>query len=382
MKFVRLVYLFCLINIFCCSEKLFSQNIIITGLGDVYMVTDDDKIPSKFETITKIRRFSDDNSIKNQFAINIIRLQTEFHTDNFRSFMTFQSGSLVDRIFIVDNQNPKTKYNYLGQTWFGAGIKDKFWFDAGLFPSFIGNESIIPSENFFSSRSILSYFEPKFCSGARCCFLYKNLFSTEIYLLNSAGGYEDNNENKTIGWHISLVDSNFNVHLSGVLGNEETGSPNVAKLHILNSISAEVKPIDYLTVRASFDYGTKDNITPDYKDPGKLKNGKFYGLSVQARYELLDWLLLSARLVYLNNEDGIYTSGVNGFSGYDFTAGLELIPLKYFKCRLYCRAVSLLSGEERLGYPGKIFSNDKGEPQNTRWETGINLFTNLDLFRK
>src|SRR3989339_1431027 len=166
-----------------------SPAVNIYGYIDTYLAMDNDKTdPSKSIT----RQLTYLNPVKNQLSLNIAMINAEMNYKNVRGILALQTGNFVTSAFGT-TANP-----VLQQANIGYNLFDRFWLDAGYFLTHVGGESVLPKDNWLSSHSIVTIFEPYYQSGLRASYEGDQL-SVHIHVLNANGFYEDNNDNKTFG---------------------------------------------------------------------------------------------------------------------------------------------------------------------------------------
>jgi hypothetical protein len=143
---------------------------------------------------------------KNSFSINLALLRFSCLKDRYRYNAGLQAGDYVN-----DNYQNENKYlKYISEFNFGFRFFKKNWVDAGVFPSYIGFESNIGSENLTSSRSILAENSPYYLCGIRVVNPISNKVALSEYVLS---GWQriapiSGNSIPSFGWQLQYQISN------------------------------------------------------------------------------------------------------------------------------------------------------------------------------
>ncbi|MDQ1266747.1 MAG: hypothetical protein QG635_1899 [Bacteroidota bacterium] len=364
-RIVLLIVMFSFFPVFLISQKESEEalKVNISAYIDAYITTDNDNMEggdfSEMETgtLTYI------NPQKDQFRLNIAQISGKLaYKDWARGVVTLQAGDLVQSAWTnLHAQNPMLQQANVGFRLFG-----NIWLDAGYFLTHIGGELLLPKDNWLSTHSIVTYYEPFYQSGMKLSYETSKL-TASLHILNGNGIIEDNNYNKTIGIFIGWTPNDFfSVSYAGVYGNEEPGDPSNAKLHMLNNFCAQVNPMEHFSVKAQVDVANKD--VPEIDSNGTVKSGMFLGASVQAKYEFIEKFGAAARLAYVMNEDGVYSPAWNGMEA---ALGVEYNPVKSSYIRLEGRVINTDDKH-------KLFYDKDGEAANMRMEVSLNFGFWLD----
>ncbi|MBC8043739.1 MAG: outer membrane beta-barrel protein, partial [Rhizobacter sp.] len=165
--------------------------LVISGYVGAYYAWDNDKRPNQ----TDFRQFSFIAPQKEQVSLDIAQISAAYSTSNVRAKATLQFGD-VTRQWSGGN-NPSA--NYIQEANAGFMLADKLWLDAGFFLTHIGAEGFFPKDNFMSSLALTTNFEPFGQGGAKLSYQFSDQFSGQFLVMNSYGGFYDNNANKHVG---------------------------------------------------------------------------------------------------------------------------------------------------------------------------------------
>lgn len=326
----------------------------ISGYIDSYIALDNDKLANN--EISDSRQLTYLNPYKNQLSLNIAQISLETSFKNIRGTFALQTGDFVNLAY-GNTRNP-----ILQQANIGYNLFDKFWIDAGYFLTHIGGESVLPKDNWLSSHSIVTLFEPFFQSGIRASYEAEK-FNAQLHLLNANGLYEDNNDNKTFGVFLSYkITNNFFVSYANIIGNEEP-LDSMSKTLFYNNIVAQYNVSEAFCIKGQFDYATKEKARLD-ESSNELKNGSLMGVSLTTHYQFVQQFGTTLRFAYTNNEDEVFAPAIKGMA---ITLGCEYKPTDYSYIRLEGSFINM--SDDKF----KIFTNNNNEPESSRMEVMLNF---------
>ncbi len=338
------------LNIFCEGPKL---NVI--GYIDSYFATDNDKLDQ--ENVQASRQLTFLNPYKNQISLNMALIQLDMSTGGVRGLIALQAGDFVSSAYL------STRNQILQQANVGYNIFDDFWIDAGYFLTHIGGESVLPKDNWLSSHSIVTFFEPFFQSGIKASY-EGNKLNVQLHLLNANGLYEDNNDNKTFGLFVGYnFSDDINISYANIIGNEEPGGVVGAKTLMLHNVVAKVNITEDLTLKGQVDYATKEKakIDPVTKTQS---DGIFLGFSLTGHYQLLNNFGTTFRFASTDNSEAVFFPMIKGMA---YTLGFEYKPSESSYIRLEGSMFNM-SDDESM-----IFTNSDGIPEKSKMEIILNF---------
>jgi hypothetical protein len=349
------------------SVNLISQDMKVNfgAYVDTYIATDNDNSGKPWDGDNDgtfiPRKYTYSNIKKGQFDINIAQISANFdYKGQARGRFALQTGSLVNTAYAG---------NSIQEAYAGFKLMEGLWIDAGYFFTHIGGEVYAPKDNWLSTHSMVTYFEPFFHSGIKATYNSGKL-TAGIHILNGNGIFEDNNDNKSVGLFFGYNPTdNISLSYAGIIGNEEPGSPKNAKTHMLHNICAYTKLSDNLEAKAQFDLATKEKVK---LDGANLSDGTFMGLSAQFRYALSQTLKSTLRFAWFNDADNVYGTGLDGM---DVTIGLEYKPITNGYIRLEGNMLNFTEGTNKIG---NKFIDADGKATNSRLSVMLNLGIYLD----
>ncbi|MFP4370201.1 MAG: outer membrane beta-barrel protein [Bacteroidota bacterium] len=341
------------------TVQLQSQEFKVSAYIDSYIATDNDYSVALDNEMSQ-RLFSVVNQRTGDFALNIAQISAAMEGDDVRGIFTLQTGDLPMMAF------GDAQYSMLQQAFAGYQLADGLWIDAGLFLTHIGGEALLPKDNFLSSHSMVTYFEPFFHAGIRATYDINENVSAQLSILNGSNTqFVDNNKNKTLGWAFGYVadEEVFAISWAGTYGNEPTPAGNNALM--FHNLNVGTNAIDNVDLKLQIDFATLEDAVTE--DDGGFAAGSYMGISAQARVHINEKLNFSGRFSSFNNEDGILGGEVTGMEA---TAGIEYLPTENSYIRFEGRYIGLDDDYE-------WFIDDEDEQTSSRMGAALNFGISL-----
>jgi hypothetical protein len=334
----------------------------ISGYMDCYIASDNDGYINGQSIYPSLRKLTYINSKKDQFSLNTAQVNIDGSWSNFRGAVSFHYGDLHRTAYPSSGNSMPA----IQQANVGFKIIDNLWFDAGYFLTHIGGESLLPKDNWLTSHSIVTYFEPFYQAGIRASY-ESDKFTGQLYVLNGNGIFEENNDNKTLGVFLSYKPiDNLTASYASVFGNEEAGSPASFKMHMLNCFVVSYSITDAFALKGQFDLATKDVTSYSEIDSTTVFStiaGKFSGWSLTAHYQATEAFSGTLRYASANNSDGVYAPILKGNG---ITAGVEYKPSGNSYIRL---EGTYLTFDDTF----KMFLGSDNKLSNSRMEVALNF---------
>lgn len=347
-------------NIIANSEE--NLKVKVSGYIDTYVAVENDNQKLENGATNNNRQLTYINPRKNNLGLNIAMINVSANYGKARSTFAIQAGELVNTAY--GDGSGLTKTPLIQQANVGYNLFDNVWMDAGYFMTHIGGESFLPKDNWLSSHSLVTYFEPFYQAGLR--FSYETeKFNAQLHILNGNGMIEDNNSNKTLGLYLSYKPlENLLISYANVMGNEEADTlPHVN--HILHNVCLQYDFNKELSAKAQFDMATKS----DFIKADKSKDDVSYmGASVALKYAFTEQLSSTFRFAYVNNEDGLYAPALKGMG---LTLGGEYKPTANSYIRLEGTMYSL---DDKF----ELFMDTDSKPTKSKMELMLNCGIYLD----
>lgn len=332
-------------------------NMNLGAYADTYLTMDSDYLPNPWELqdVKFVQRpYTYINPKKNQFDLNIVQLTANMDYANFvHGKITIQHGTLVE-----------TAYGGfpVQEAYIGIQPIKGLWIDAGYYLTHIGGESFLPKDNWLSSHSIVTYFEPFYHAGVKAYYSSGSLVAG-LHYCNGNGILQDNNKDKSIGAFLSYqLSDTYSISYASIFGNEESGSDE-SKIHQLHNICFNGKPLSNLEFKLQGDVSMKENVNSD-------ANNLYYGLTAQLRYTITEKIKTTFRYSTFDDQENVYATGLKGM---ETTIGFEYAPFTNSYFRIEGGMLNFTTGDLNLD---NKFTNKDG----TKTDSRLNLSLNFGIW--
>jgi hypothetical protein len=311
--------------------------ISVTGYVDAYYAYYTDSMGTG-----DYQKFPSVSPRSNQFGLNTLQLTFSYDAEKVRAVGTIHFGDIPKSTWSAN-------YNYLMEAHAGVRIFKKLWLDAGFFRTHLGTEGLLPKENFTSSVSVCTFYEPYYESGIRLNYNPNDKLAINLFLLNGYGIYEDNNDKKSFGALITYaLGKNGNIGYSNYIGDDSPKGDTVTHNRILQNLFINYQ-VKKLRIQVGGDYGMQDHSSiADAK-----KSASMYSGVAGLKYELSTRVFVYGRGEVFNDPQG-FMSGViadknsmlSGYKLWGATLGVEYKPTDNSYIRLEGRKLTMDKNQE------------------------------------
>ncbi|MCW3085932.1 MAG: hypothetical protein JWP12_3298 [Bacteroidetes bacterium] len=318
------------------SLKLKNIPVSITGYVDAYYAYYTDSLGSNYQKFPSVSPRS------NQFGLNTAQITASYDGEKVRGMATLHFGDIPGSTWSAN-------YKGLMEAHAGVRIFKKLWIDAGFFRTHFGTEGLLPKENFTSSVSVCTYYEPYYESGVRLNYTPTDRLAINIYVLNAYGVYEDNNDKKSLGMAITYaLGENGNIGYTNYIGDDAPKGDTLSRTRILQNLFFNYQ-IKKLKIQIGGDYGIQQHSA--INDP--KKSAAMYSGVASLKYELVNRFSIYGRGEVFNDPQG-FMSGVildkkqmyTGYKLWGATFGLEYKPTDNTYIRLEGRQLQMDKDQE------------------------------------
>jgi hypothetical protein len=293
--------------------------------------------------------------------LNTALVTFQYDAEKVRGIATFHYGDIAKSTW-------SSTYNQIMEAHAGIRLTKKLWLDAGFFRTHFGTEGLLPKENFTSSVSVNTYYEPYFEEGIRLNYNPNEKLSVSLYMLNGYNMYEDNNDKKSIAVNVTyLLSDKGNLGYTNYVGDDSPVGDSLSHLRIHQNIFFNYQ-FNKLKMQAGVDYCVQAHSNVDGND----KTATMYSGVLTFKYQFESKCALYARGEIFNDNDGfmsgIITDAANKQTGlklWGATLGAEYKPTESTYIRMEGRQLQMDKNQ-------KIFYWDKKYTA-TRMEFMINF---------
>lgn len=286
------------------------------------------------------RQFSAVSPYRDEFRINLAQFSLAYNSDIIRGKIAVHYGDIQK--YNWETENPNLQEANIGFRPFNG-----FWIDAGYFITHIGAESF-PSENFFSSLSLSSYYQPFYQSGIKLGYDFSEKFSASLFLLNGYNVIDDNNKNKSCGMQLSYSPAEqLQIVYNNIIGNENPAGM-TGQTRMLNNLIFYFNPFENFETVWGLDFGFQED---------NYSNGTYYtyGGLISAKYRYHPKLSTAVRGEFYQDAGGVFSGPVSqgkGMKGNGITLGFEYNPVENSYIRLEGRYLRLDKDYLNIFYNG------------------------------
>jgi hypothetical protein len=297
-----------------------------------------------------------------QFGLNAVCLTAQYDAEKVRGIATLHYGDIPVSAW-------SGTFNNIMEAHAGIRICKKLWIDAGFFRTHVGTEGLLPKENFASSISVPTFYEPYYESGVRLNYIPTDKLAINLFVLNGFNIYVDNNTKKSFGLLATYaLGDKGNIGISNYIGDDTPhDADSISHLRIFQNLFINYQ-FNNLKIQVGGDYIWQEN--SDLADGNK--SAAAYSGVLGLKYQVTDMFAIYARGEIFSDPEG-FLSGViidkkNKFTGLKSmggTFGVEFKPVENAYVRLEGRQLMMDKDQE-------IFYFD-GTSLNYRTEIMVNL---------
>ena len=293
----------------------------ITAFADAYYGWHNNK------TSALLRNFDVDH---NTFSINLVEVALEKKTSTasrvgFRADLDF--GPTADAVASFEPSGTgKDVFKHLQQGYVGVLAGSKLQLDFGKFVTPHGAEVIESKDNWNYSRSLLFALAiPYYHVGFRATLPLNDKVTLAGYAVNGWNNSTENNSGKTFGIGATVKPNGKITWVAGYMTGPEQLDDNADKRHLFDT-TLTVTATPKLSVMANYDHG-KDTIAGT--------GVTWQGVALYARYQVKDYLAITPRYEWLDDDDAFMTGTRQRVQ--EFTLTSEFLIAKSLITRLEFR---------------------------------------------
>ncbi len=272
--------------------------------------------------LDKYQQFPSVSPRSNQFGLNTAMVTAQYDASKVRGLVTLHYGDIPIAAW-------SSTYNPIMEAHAGVNLCKKLWLDVGFFRTHVGTEGLLPKENFASSVSINTFYEPYFESGIRFNYIPSEKLSMNLFVLNGYNRYEENNDQKSLGLLINYTfNDRANIGYSNYTGDDSPQGDTVSHLTVHNSLFFNYQ-LKKLKIQAGGDYCMQQHASiTNSNNSASMYSGVF-----SLKYLCCKKTSVYAREEIFNDEDGFmsgvrvdYTGKLTGLIISGTTLGVEYKP--------------------------------------------------------
>lgn len=352
--FVLYLHLYC--TVLLCAQETKKAEIQLSGFAEVYYQYD-------FNNPINNSRpaFIYSHNRNNEFNINLAFVKASYKNDLLRSNIALATGTYMNANYADEPDLLKNIYE--ANLGFKISKSKNLWVDIGVFPSHIGFESAMVSENWTLTRSLAAENSPYFETGAKISYTSANgKWLLSALVLNGWQRIQRVNGNSTpaIGHQLSFTPhEKLTINSSSFIGNDKPDS--LRCMRYFHNLYAIYKINEQTAIRAGFDIGAEQ------KNKGSRQHFFWYTPVLIAKHNISNRWSIAARTEFYRDKYNvkIATGLSNGLSTFGYSINSDLKILDNLLWRTEIR---------QLNNKNELFAN-RGKTLNRNNLTAVTSFS-------
>jgi hypothetical protein len=340
---------------FVCKAQIFAQQdtsewqtkpaVTLSGFVDVYYMYD-------FNQPTQNSRqpFLFNHNRHNEMNLNLGFIKLEASHSKYRSKLALQAGTYVNDNYASEPETYKSLFE--ANVGLSLNKKNNLWLDAGIFPSHIGFESAISSDNWTLTRSILAENSPYFLAGAKLGYTPTEKLSLTFLYLNGWQRIQRNSGNSmpSLGSQLTYKTAKNNtLNWSTFVGTEDPDS--TRRMRYFNNFYGQFELTKNTGLIVGFDIGVQQIMK------GSSQYDSWWSPVLIVQKKLNKKWKTAIRGEYYQDEKGVMitTNSGKAFETFGASLNLDYVPNDHLICRLETR---WLHGDSKVFEVSNGFSQD------------------------
>ncbi|MDW7691635.1 porin [Flammeovirgaceae bacterium SG7u.111] len=298
-----------------------------SGFVDVYYAYDFNK-PADGQR----QDFFFNHNRHNEFTVNLGLLKIGVEHEKYRANLALQAGTFVNDNFAAEPGSLKNIFE--ANVGLSLNKQNNLWLDAGIFPSHLGFESAISTDNLTLTRSLVAESSPYYLAGAKMTYNPTEQWELLLVLCNGWQRMQrvPGNSMMSYGTQVSYKPSeNTTLNWSTFYGTEDPDS--LRRNRFFNNVYGIFQLTDNVELIAGVDFGFQQ------KAKGSSENDTWVAPVLIAQYRFDEKWAAAFRAEYFKDESQVIIAPEteNGFNTMGYSLNLDYRPLPKVACRIESR---------------------------------------------
>jgi hypothetical protein len=285
-----------------------------------------------------------------ELAINVALIHAVYEDSLWRAKGGLMTGSYVERNLATES--PILQHLYEASVGLRLQAKHDLWLETGVFPSHLGYETIIGSDNPTMTRSLIAENSPYYESGVRLAG--RSVNKKWSYALLALNGWQRISRPTgyyppSVGWQVKLdPNAHWSFNYSGYVGDESPDSD--IAMRMFHDFFVSYKADKGCVIVASVDAGAQPNLLTEDR-----KMATWYGGLLMASVPIgKKWKINGRVEQYIDDQEIIVTNPFDdGFhlKGYSLGLDYQIQPAVSFRIegkRMDGPGLSFIQRDEQL----------------------------------
>lgn len=279
------------------------------------------------------------HSRHNEFNVNLALVRANMKGKWYRGSVGFAAGSFMQ--YNMAHEPQWLRYIYEAQV--GVRLTKGLWLDAGIFPSHLGFESAIATDNWTLTRSLVAENSPYYLAGAKLTYTTPNdKWSFAGIICNGWQNIAENNSLKSGGIQVTYKPtSKITINYSNYIGDENPDTTEVYLLRFFNNLYGKMEFGKHFKLIAGIDFGMENKLI----STDSIFNGN--QVTIRKRYNWVNWIAPVLVAQYHINDKWQLAARVEYFLDYNaavlekeeseifgYSLNVDFAPVKFTRIRL------------------------------------------------
>ena len=264
----------------------------------------------------------------NEFNVNLGLAKLGIDHYKFRANFAIQTGTYANDNYAAEPGVLKNIFE--ANIGLSLNKKNSLWIDAGIFPSHLGFESALSSDNMTLTRSLSAESSPYYLSGTKLTFNPSNRW--EIAALISNGWQRiqrlEGNSMLSFGTQINYHPTNkLTLNWSTFIGTDDPDT--TRRIRYFNNFYGLFNLTNKIDLIAGFDVGVQQ------KFKGSSTYNTWWVPVIISRYSISSSWKCAVRAEYFQDKNNVIisTGTINGFQTIGISFNLDYLPTSNIMCR-------------------------------------------------
>lgn len=288
------------------------------------------------------------------FGLNTAMLSVRYDAQKVRGIVTLHYGDVAKSTW-------SSTFNNIMEAHAGVRLCKKVWVDAGFFRTHVGAEGLHPVENFTSSVSVTTFYEPYYEAGVRLNYNPTDKLAINLFVLNGYNIFEDNNMKKSFGMLVTYaLGDKGNIGYNNYIGDDTPqAADSISHMRVYQNLFFNYQ-ISKVKIQIGLDYAIQQH--SNYTNP--KESAAMYSGVLGLKYQMQKQFAIYGRGEMFNDPEG-FMSGIivdkaNKYTGlklWGATLGVEYKPTDNTYIRLEGRQLQMDKDQELFHWNNKNTSS-------------------------
>jgi hypothetical protein len=298
--------------------------ISLSGFADVFYVYDFNQ-PKGVER----QPFLFNHNRHNAFNLNLGFIKLGLEHTKYRANLALQTGTYANDNYAAEPGLLKGLFE--ANIGISLNKKNNLWLDAGVFPSYIGFESAISTDNWTMTRSLLAENSPYFLAGSKLTYKPSDKLEIAGLILNGWQRIQRLQGNSIPSFGTQLRYSpikKISLNWSTFIGTDDPDS--TRRMRYFNNFYGQFQCTERFGFIVGFDIGTQQRMKSSYN------YDIWFSPVIIGQVVFNDNWKSAIRAEYYQDATGVIipTGTINGFRTTGLSLNLDYAPTENIMCRL------------------------------------------------